>query len=238
MNIRKLLQKNGLTLFSFAELLNISRPTLNSYIKIFESGSSIPNEKFQIIFEELFNQDLSNDKFNKRLNKYHSLLQRDKAMGVLELEADATDLFTVVMNNIKNDFSSDDYDEDIYIFINILISSYKREKLFSHLVKYFLVLNNIISCQDINFKKEPYLLHYFSVFENDKKNSLIYDAILEKRFIERIEEIARIKRQSENRYKQNLIDLLDEEISIIKDMGLELTEEQVLKILLNKIRRD
>ena len=65
MNIRKLLQKNGLTLFSFAELLNISRPTLNSYIKIFESGSSIPNEKFQIIFEELFNQDLSNDKFNK-----------------------------------------------------------------------------------------------------------------------------------------------------------------------------
>ena len=110
--------------------------------------------------------------------------------------------------------------------------------MFSHLVKYFLVLNNIISCQDINFKKEPYLLHYFSVFENDKKNSLIYDAILEKRFIERIEEIARIKRQSENRYKQNLIDLLDEEISIIKDMGLELTEEQVLKILLNKIRRD
>ena len=238
MNIRKLLQKNGLTQYSFAELLNISRPTLNSYIKIFESGSSIPNEKFQIIFEELFNQDLSNDKFNKRLNKCHSLLQRDKAMGVLELEADATDLFTVVMNNIKNDFSSDDYDEDIYIFINILISSYKREKLFSHLVKYFLVLNNIISCQDINFKKEPYLLHYFSVFENDKKNSLIYDAILEKRFIERIEEIARIKRQSENRYKQNLIDLLDEEISIIKDMGLELTEEQVLKILLNKIRRD
>lgn len=238
MNVRKILQKNGFTLFSFAELLNISRPTLNSYIKIFESGSNIPNEKFQIIFEELFGCDLSNEKFMQKLNKYHNLLQRDKVMGVLELEADTTDLFASVMNNIKEDFYSDDYDEKIYIFINMLISSYKSEKLFIHLVNYFLILNNIISYQEIKFEKDSYLLHYFSVFENDKKNNLIYDSKLEKRFVQRIAEISKIKRKSENRYKQNLINLLDEEISNLKDIGLELTEEQILKMLLNKIRKD
>lgn len=136
-DVRKILQKNGITLFSFAELLNISRPTLNSYIRAFESGSCIPNEKYQIIFEELFNYNLSEDEFYKKLDKYHNLVRRDKAMGVLELEADATDLFTSVMDNIKKDFCSDDYDENIYIFINMLTSSYRTEEIFLHLSKYF-----------------------------------------------------------------------------------------------------
>lgn len=237
MKIKKLLQKNGLTLLNFAELLNISRPTLNSYIKMFESGLRVPNEKIQIIFEELFNYELSNDEFNEKLNKYHNLLQRDKVMGVLELEADTTDLFTSVMNTIKEDFYSSNYDEEIYIFINMLISSYKSEKLFSHLVKYFLVLNNIISYQKVDFEKDSYLLHYFTVFENDKNNNLNYDSRLEKRFINRIEEINVIKNESENRYRQKLINLLDEEISNLKDMGFELTEEQLFKILSNKIKK-
>ena len=238
MNIRKKLQQNNLTLSNFAELLNISRPTLNSYIKIFESDSYIPNEKFQIIFEELFNHNLSNEEFYERLNKYHNLLQRDKAMGVLELEADATDLFTSVMNSIKKDFYSDKYDKNIYVFINMLISSYKSEEIFSHLVKYFLVLNDIISFCDIDLKKESYLLHYFTMFENDKRNNLNYDVRLENKFINRIEEIKRIKKKSEKIAKQNLVDLLDKEIDKFADMGLELTEEEILKILLDKIKKD
>lgn len=238
MNVRKILQKNGLTLFSFAELLNISRPTLNSYIRVFESGSCIPNEKYQIIFEELFNYNLSEDEFYKRLNKYRNLVRRDKAMGVLELEADATDLFTSVMNNIKKDFYADNYDENIYIFINMLISSYKNEEIFLHLAKYFLVLNDVITYKKIDLNKESYLLHYFTMFENDKKNNLKYDISLENKFVKRIEEIKNIKRKSENKSKQNLINLLDAEIDKYKDMGLELSEEEILKILLAKIRKD
>ena len=238
MNVRKILQKNGLTLFSFAELLNISRPTLNSYIRVFESGSCIPNEKYQIIFEELFNYNLSEDEFYKRLNKYRNLVRRDKAMGVLELEADATDLFASVMNNIKKDFYSDNYDENIYIFINMLISSYKNEEIFLHLAKYFLVINDVITYKKIDLNKESYLLHYFTMFENDKKNNLKYDISLENKFVKRIEEIKNIKRKSENKSKQNLINLLDAEIDKYKDMGLELSDEEILKILLAKIRKD
>ena len=66
MDIKNILQKNGLTLFGFAEMLNISRPTLNSYIRIFEAGSNIPNEKYQIIFEELFNYNLPEKEFKKK----------------------------------------------------------------------------------------------------------------------------------------------------------------------------
>lgn len=237
-DVRKILQKNGITLFSFAELLNISRPTLNSYIRAFESGSCIPNEKYQIIFEELFNYNLSEDEFYKKLDKYHNLVRRDKAMGVLELEADATDLFTSVMDNIKKDFCSDDYDENIYIFINMLTSSYRTEEIFLHLSKYFLVFNDVISYKNIDLNEESYLLHYFTMFENDKKNSLKYDVSLENRFVRRIEEIKSNKRKSENKSRQNLLNLLNEEIDKYKEMGLELSEEEMLKILLAKIRKD
>jgi len=238
MDVRKTLQKNGLTLFSFAEILNISRPTLNSYIRIFESGSDIPNEKYQIIFEELFNNNLSEKEFKKRLTKYRNLVQRDKFMGILELEADATDLFTSVMRNIKKDFSSGNYDENIYIFINMLISSYKSEERFSHLAKYFLILNDIIPYQKIDFQNESYLLHYFAMFENDKKNNLQYDIRLENKFVKRIKEIKSTKKESENQSKQNLINLLNEEIKKYKEMGIELSEEETLKILLSKIKKD
>lgn len=238
MDVKKTLQKNGLTLFSFAEMLNISRPTLNSYIRIFEAGSNIPNEKYQIIFEELFNYNLPKKEFEKKLNKYRNLVQRDKSMGLLELEADATDLFTSVMRNIKKDFFSGNYDENIYIFINMLISSYKSEERFLHLVKYFLVLNDVIPYQKIDFQNESYLLHYFAMFEDDKKNNLQYDTRLEKKFINRIEEIRSIKRESENQSKQNLINLLNEEINKYRDIGIELSEEEILKILLTKIKKD
>lgn len=237
MNIKKTLQKHNITLTSFSELLDISRPTLNSYIKVFESNSKIANEKIQIVFEELFNYDLSNDEFCKRLSKYHDLLQRDKTMGVLELQANVTDLFTSVMNNIKSDFYSNDYDENIYVFINMLISSYKTEKLFMHLVKYFLVLNDIISYHDIDFKKDIYLFHYFSMFEKDKKNYLKYDAELEKKYVNRINEIKEIKKSSDEIAKNRLIDLLNKEIDKINDMGLQLSEEEILNVLLNKIKK-
>lgn len=238
MDVKKILQRNYLTLSSFAEILNISRPTLNSYIRMYESNSSIPNEKFQIIFDELFKYKLSNEEFEKRLNKYQGLLKRDRAMGVLNLEADETDLFTTVLNNMKRDFYSGNQDDNVYIFINMLILNYKREEIFSHLIQYFMVLNNILPYEKINLKENQYLLQYFSVFEKDKKGIYEYDAELEKRFINRINEIKEIKSKSEKNTKNNLINMLNKEMNKFQDMGIELTEEELLQILLKKFKED
>ena len=65
-NVRSILQKNGITLSKFSEIMDISRPTLNSYIKMYESNVKIPSEKYQIIFEELFDDNLSTDVFAKK----------------------------------------------------------------------------------------------------------------------------------------------------------------------------
>mgnify|MGYP002521225147 CR=1 FL=1 len=43
MNIKKQLDYIGIKLKTFAELLGVSRQTLDTYIKLYESGKKIPN---------------------------------------------------------------------------------------------------------------------------------------------------------------------------------------------------
>ena len=53
MNIKEILKENGMTLGYFARKLDISRPTLDSYILTYENGEEINNAKIQIAFKEL-----------------------------------------------------------------------------------------------------------------------------------------------------------------------------------------
>ena len=55
MNIKKKLKDEiKINLSEFAKELEISRPTLNSYIEMFERGEKISSDKHQLIFEKLF----------------------------------------------------------------------------------------------------------------------------------------------------------------------------------------
>lgn len=234
-NVRSILQKNGITLSKFSEIMDISRPTLNSYIKMYESNVKIPSEKYQIIFEELFDDNLSTDVFAKKIKKYEKMLQRDKAMGVFDLDSETTDLFTSVIENIKNDFHTSNYDEKIYVFINMLVTNYRTEEIFRHIVEYFLVLNGFENYKKIDFNEKAYLLQYFSMFEKDKLDKLEYDSYLESKFINRIKEIQEINNNLTNNFKNEVLKILNDEIRSFEELGMKLSKEELLKIILSKI---
>ena len=52
--IKEILKKNNITLLNFAKQLGISRQTLDTYIRIYESGEELPNQKYQILFDRFF----------------------------------------------------------------------------------------------------------------------------------------------------------------------------------------
>ena len=58
MDIKIQIKKYGLTQSEIADLLHISRPTLNSYIKQYEEKERVNNEKYDIVFNELFSKEL------------------------------------------------------------------------------------------------------------------------------------------------------------------------------------
>lgn len=66
--LKMILKQNDITLVQFANDLNISRPTLDVYIKNYSNGLELSNPLFQKIFDFLFEDTaISNEEFK---NKY------------------------------------------------------------------------------------------------------------------------------------------------------------------------
>lgn len=59
MNIKEQLKSIDVKISKLAGGLDISRPTLDSYIDLYERGEKIPNEKYQEIFDYLFSSENS-----------------------------------------------------------------------------------------------------------------------------------------------------------------------------------
>ena len=65
--VKYILKRNNILLSQFANDLNISRPTLDSYIKNYDNGIKLSNEMFQKIFNYLFkDMHISNEEFKKK----------------------------------------------------------------------------------------------------------------------------------------------------------------------------
>lgn len=65
--IKNFLKQNGITLIQFAADLNISRPTLDIYIKNYDEGNELSNQLFQKIFNFLFeDQSVSKEEFSTK----------------------------------------------------------------------------------------------------------------------------------------------------------------------------
>ena len=188
-----------------------------------------------IELKNIFDDNLSPDVFEKKIKKYEKMLQRDKAMGVFDLDSETTDLFTSVIENIKDDFHTNNYDEKIYVFINMLVTNYRTEEIFRHIVEYFLVLNGFENYEKIDFNEKTYLLQYFSMFEKDKLDKLEYDSYLESKFINRIKEIQEINSNLTNNFKNEVLKILNDEIRSFEELGMKPSKEELLKIILSKI---
>ena len=70
MDIKKQLYHIGIKQKTFAEMLEVSRQTLDTYIKLYEGNKKIPNERFQRIFDFLFVPPLDTiNTFSERWSK-------------------------------------------------------------------------------------------------------------------------------------------------------------------------
>ncbi len=65
--VKPILKNNSITLSEFADLLCITRPTLDSYIKTYDYSGYLTNQTFNNVFEFLFsNPSISNEEFAER----------------------------------------------------------------------------------------------------------------------------------------------------------------------------
>ena len=145
--VKTILKRNNILLSQFASDLNISRPTLDSYIKSYDKGVALSNSLYQKIFDFLFGDiTVSNEEFAK---KYEYIITNYGTTG--EIKSGSSTLSNTVVENIVNDGSIKSYlnNDELNALGDLIVN---KDTLLSHLLKIGLILSNKIELSSLSDK--------------------------------------------------------------------------------------
>lgn len=231
-NIKQYLKDVGMTQKEFAERIGLSRPTLDTYIEMFESGQTIPKERYNIIFKRLFDSDSNSaEEFEKSFRQIENLLSRDQKYGTSDLEPEAADYVSLIVRNMKSDLKMANWNSDVYTFINILISNYRENEIFQQLVEYFIYLNDIRSVENVEDYQIPYFANMFRAFRSLSEDPSVYNEQDYQDFLKRCFEIREDKKKKTDERKNKLKDRIQSMITEYEKKGINLNEEEILEAI-------
>lgn len=235
MRIKDILKDNGITLTYLARKLCISRPTLDSYISSYEKKDTIPNSRYQIVFDDIFNQDNFNIKeFHEKVEMYSKLLKRESLMGMEELNIDESDMLSELFFQMIKDVKEKDYSSEIYSFISLIIKSYRELDVFIDLSNYFLIINLMKELEELNDKDKKLMSVYYNFFvklnDREKVESSAKDSDLLK-LKERIKERKIQAKNNEKKLKKNIENLINEKLANEKAKGVDISDISLDELL-------
>ena len=145
--VKAILKRNNILLSQFASDLNISRPTLDSYIKNYDNGITLTNNLYQKIFDFLFADiTVSNDEFAK---KYEYIITNYGTTG--EIKSGNSSLTNTVLENIVNDGTIRTFmnNDQLNTLGDLIIN---KDAILSHLLQISLILTNKIELASLSEK--------------------------------------------------------------------------------------
>lgn len=236
MRIKEYLRNFGIPLVKFAAELGLSRPTLDLYIDLYESGDLIPKERYDIIFHELFD-DRTSDKteFLKRIIRLKSLLQRDEKLGILGLSVDAADQISEIYGLMIEDMKNDDWNREIYEFIDILLKNYRDKVELLVFAKMIVYLYTDSPVEKISLK-EKHLIGkiYHALYDKSSKEVEQYGNYYE-RFLEyraNVKKRQELEAQAEKNRIQELVRQVSEDLI---NSGVRVSKENLTKAVIDKL---
>lgn len=211
---------SNITLRFLAESLKISRPTLNKYITLYDSNK-ITNEKIETVFNTILELDKNDTNIYEKVERICRLYRRDNELGVADLDMQKTDELFNFFNIIQEDFSSGNYDDDIYKLLLLILKTYKSNPIYTHISKYFLVLNNIINENSLSHKDKVFISNLYPLLREFVYGDLDFKKIEYTKYINRARELStNFDFKSEN--------LKNELLSKIKDKNLSKEDKLLL----------
>lgn len=214
MGIKNQLKKYNISQSLLAKQLFISRPTLNTYINLYENNKKIPSRKYQLIFDKLFFEEKTPKEFHEALHGCNGLLAKDEILEITDLSPEHSDLISNIIEDIKNDLSSGISDNVIYLFIRFIINYHKKINALGSVAKYFLTLNGYLEYGDLSEYDKMQTLYYYDFYSKLKSQGIQIDSYqVEKDFIKRIKEIQTENHNREKLLRQQIEKIITEEIN-------------------------
>lgn len=211
--IKTILKRNNILLSQFANDLNISRPTLDSYIKSYDRGTTLSNNLYQRIFDFLFADIfISNEEFNK---KYEYIVNNyGNSKSVLISKPSTTP--------IPTSYSSIEERKLVELIKN------KDELLFC-LLKYHLLFESPQDIDTLN-DKEKMICESFYKTQNKIKN---HDFSLDEQNFQSFKDEINKKNIIQN--KDELLTKISAKLTAIVDEALKNNNEKLINDLLTKL---
>lgn len=234
-NIKEYLKTLGISKQEFAAEIKLSRPTLDSYIIAYENGEKIPRERYQIIFEKLFSETLEQDDFWTTLTQLKKLLERDERLGTDTLDAHAADMVSRIKDRMLQDMSQGNWNQSVYTFIYMLITSYRQNIIFERLAEYFTYLNGNELNDFVGDEQIPYFAHFYSLFDSLLKNPTSYKKKDYETFLKRREQIIRNKISEQEKMEEKIKKLISDTARELRGIGIAATDTEIIKAVLEKL---
>ena len=136
MKIKDILKENNVKLIELSNILNISRPTLNSYIDEFEKEGKISNKEYNSFFRKISKKDYtSREELFEDINEFKEFLMKKKYGDFLP---ENFRLLQSIYRKIYNDMKGKEEVIAIYKFIDSAINNYGEDKVLSEYINYTL----------------------------------------------------------------------------------------------------
>lgn len=241
MNIGQYLKEIGKTKTELAEELGLSRPTLNLYINLFESGQNIDKDRYDIIFHRLFSdRTVNRDQFERKIQAVKFLLERDKKFDIGSLAPDAADWVARIHNLMVNDLSNDDWNKKVYETLVILITRYRQDEIFRELSCYFSDLNSDRDLSDISQQSMAYYSSFYKFFhqlltEQPTIDRDAYNEFLNRRLYLSKERTKKNVKKTEN-IKKMISNTLQKIELEFQENGVDASEEELLTELVRRVK--
>lgn len=240
MNINQYLKSIGVTKSELAEEIGLSRPTLNQYIKLFEIGETIENERYDIIFKRLFSDRQANKElFEKKMDGVKFLLERDKKYDIGSLRPEAADIIALIHNNMVQDMSKDDWDKKVYNAISIFLMGYRTNRAIRELAGYFSDLNLDSDLSELSEQSKAFYGYFYKCFNKYIDEIPEFDKEAYEAFVNRRKEILNIREERNNKISKNVKLIIDKVIKEVeneyRENGKEATEDEIMMEVIRRI---
>ena len=227
MKIKDILKENSVKLTELSNILDISRPTLNSYIDEFERNGKISNKEYNSFFKKISEKSYKNrEELLRDINELRETLVNKKFSDLLP---ENLILLQNIYDKIYEDMKGKDKVVPIYKFIDSAINNYGEDKALSGYINYTLYLNGLKEIKEITVDDKILVSNIFPILKKYEKSQLKMNDEGLKEFYNRVDEIKKVREERYQKFEKALKEKLMEEFSI-KD---ELSKEDLKRILNN-----
>ena len=232
MKIREFLKRYKLTLKELAEILELSRPTLNTYIEQFEKGEKISNNLYQHIFTEIFLKE-----WKDRLEIIDRIKELKTSFNIKDVNMDEEycsenlELIDSIKEKMYRDMKGAKEVLPLYKFINSVLYNYNGDTGLTGYIDYNLYLNSLKNIDEIEENEKILISNIYPIMSNHVKNNLEFNKEGYSLFLKRVKEIQKFREEESLRIEEEFRKKIREELKLKLDLGKVIADDKIDEIL-------